>query len=81
MILLIPIIASEKLYQIYWTLISFYSKKDFKLIKDKKNSSEEMRNSGNCIYDYAHSFIGEDFESNALYWLYLWPFNFNGLHL
>ena len=24
-------------------------------------SSEKMRNSGNCIYDYAHSFFGEDF--------------------
>ena len=21
-------------------------------------------NSGNCIYDYAHSFFGEDFKSN-----------------
>ena len=24
-------------------------------------SSEKMRNSGNSIYDYAHSFFGEDF--------------------
>ena len=24
-------------------------------------SSEKMRNSGNCIYDYAHSFFGEDY--------------------
>ena len=29
---------------------------------------EKMRNLGNCIYDYAHSFFGEDFQSNALYW-------------
>ena len=24
-------------------------------------SSKKMRNSGNCIHDYAHSFIGKDF--------------------
>ena len=27
-----------------------------------------MRNSGISIYDYTHSFKGEDFYSNALYW-------------
>ena len=27
-----------------------------------------MRNSGNFINDYAHSFFGEDFLSNALHW-------------
>ena len=31
-------------------------------------SRENMRNSGNCIYDFAHSFFGEDFKSNALCW-------------
>ena len=30
-------------------------------------SSEIMRNSGNYIHDYAHSFFEEDFLSNALY--------------
>ena len=24
-----------------------------------------MKNAGNYIFDYAHSFFGEDFESNA----------------
>ena len=31
-------------------------------------SGEKMRNSGNCIYDYAHSFFRENFESKPLYW-------------
>ena len=29
---------------------------------------EKMRNSGNCIYDYAHSFFVKYFQSDALYW-------------
>ena len=29
-----------------------------------------MRNSGNCIDEYAHSFFGEDSLSNGLYCLY-----------
>ena len=33
-----------------------------KLIKKQIFSSEKMRNSGNYIYDYAHSFFGEDFN-------------------
>ena len=33
-----------------------------KLIKKKQIfSGEKMRNSGNRIYDYAHSLFGEDF--------------------
>ena len=27
----------------------------------KKNIMKKIRNSGNCIYDYAHSFLGENF--------------------
>ena len=27
-----------------------------------------MRNSDNCIFDYAHSFFVEDFKFKALYW-------------
>ena len=34
-----------------------------------------MRNSCNCIYDYSHSIFGEDFQLNALYWLYLWLYS------
>ena len=30
-------------------------------------SSVEMRILGNYIYDYAHSFFGEDFQSDAVY--------------
>ena len=29
--------------------------------QEKKNSSENLRNSGNLIYDDAHSFFGDDF--------------------
>ena len=47
--------------KIYPTTTSFYSKKDLKLIKNRFFSSEKMRNIGNCIYDYAYSFFGEDF--------------------
>ena len=28
-----------------------------------------MRNLGNCIYDYAHSFFGGNFYSNGLHYL------------
>ena len=31
-------------------------------------SSEKIINSGNHMYDYAHSFFGEDFQSIALFW-------------
>ena len=38
-------------------------------------SSERIYNPScytGCIYDYNHSFFRKDFQSNALYWLYLW---------
>ena len=30
-------------------------------IKDKLQVNKKIRNSVNCIYEYAHSFFGEDF--------------------
>ena len=43
-------------------ITSFYSKKDLKLIKKQFFfSKEKMKNSGNCINDYAHSFFEEDY--------------------
>jgi len=39
-----------------------------KILSQKNFSSDKMKNSGNYIYDYAYSFFGEDFLSNALYW-------------
>ena len=33
-----------------------------------QNSSYNRLNLGNYIYDYAHWFFGEDFQTNALYW-------------
>ena len=51
----------RKMYlKIYQSKIRFYSKIDLKLIKKQIFSCEKMRNSGNYIYDYAHSFFGED---------------------
>ena len=35
--------------------------KNFEVDKKQIFSSEKIKNSGNCIYDYAHSFFGEDF--------------------
>ena len=40
--------------------INFLLKKRFEDNK-KKNSCEKMRNLGNCIYEYAHSFCGDYF--------------------
>ena len=40
---------------------NFYLKIVLKLLKTQIFSREKIRNSGNCIYDYAHSFFGEDF--------------------
>ena len=38
----------------------FLFKKIFENNKKQIFSSEKMRNSGNCIHDYAHSFLGQD---------------------
>ena len=64
-------IASEKHIKINQTTIIFYSKKYFKLIRNRC-FSEKQRNSDDCNYDYAYSFFGKDFKFNTLYW-------FNGL--
>ena len=53
-------IASEKSHQ----NLSDYNQFSLKKIEVNQNqnfSSEKMRNLGNCIYDYTHSFIGEYF--------------------
>ena len=52
-------IISGKLHENLSDYYQFLLNEDFKLIK--KNYSEKMRNSGNCIYDYAHWFFREDF--------------------
>ena len=36
-------------------------KKNIWSFKKQIFSIEKMRNSGNCVYDYAHSFFGDDF--------------------
>ena len=56
-------IASEKSIRLQPVFIQ----KRFEVNKKQIFSSEKMRNSGNCIYDHAHSFSGEDFKSSALY--------------
>ena len=62
-------IASEKYRQYLSEYIKFLSKNNWKSIKRIFFSSEKIRNLGKYIYDYAHSFLGVDFYSNALYWL------------
>ena len=54
-------ILSETSHQNLSDNIQFLFKKDFNLIKNGIISSEKRRNSGNYIYDFAHSFFGEDF--------------------
>ena len=57
-------ILSEKPHQ---NISSFYFKKYLNLIKNGNISIEKMRNSGNRIYEYAHSFFGKDFQNKTLY--------------
>ena len=42
-------------------LQAVFNKKKIEVNKNQIFSCEKMRNSGNCIYDYAHSFFREDF--------------------
>ena len=57
----------EQFCEFWWIIISekihslFIFKKIFKVDKKLTFSIEEMRNSGNYVYDYARSFFGEDF--------------------
>ena len=39
----------------------FIQKTKIEVNKKQTFSNEKMRNPGNCIYDYAHSFFVEDF--------------------
>ena len=54
-------IVSEKSHQNLSVYTQFVLKKDLNLIKKGIISSENMRNTGNHIYDYDHSIFGEDF--------------------
>ena len=49
--------ASEKLNQNLSDYNQFLLKKRFEDNKKQIFSSEKMRNSGNCVYDYAHSLL------------------------
>ena len=60
-ILLIPIIASEKYHKNLSDFNQFLFKKRFQVNKKQIFSSKKMRNAGNCIYDDALSFFGEKF--------------------
>ena len=57
-------IVSEKSHQNLSDYIQFLFLKDLNLIKKKIISSEKMRNSGNHINIYSHSFFGKDFHRN-----------------
>ena len=54
-------ILSEKSHKNISDYIQFLIKNIFEVNKKWIISSEKIRNSGNNIYDYAHSFDGEDF--------------------
>ena len=57
-------ITSEKSHQNLSDYNQFLFKKILKVINGKQIfSSGKMRNLGNCIHDYAHSFFGEDFNA------------------
>ena len=49
-------IAMEKLHQNLSDFTQFSLKKIFEVDKKQFFSIEEMRNAGNCIYEYVHSF-------------------------
>ena len=54
-------IVSEKLHQNLSDIIQFLFQKTFEFNRKKIISIEQIRNSGNYIYDNAHSFFGKDF--------------------
>ena len=53
-------IVSETIHQNLSDYIQFLFRKHLNMIKERINSSEKKRNSGNYTYDYAHSFFGKD---------------------
>ena len=61
-------IASEKSLQNLSDYSNFLFKKRFEVNKKQFFPSEKIRKSDNCIYEFADSFFGVDFKSNALYW-------------
>ena len=54
-------IASEKPHQNQSECNQFLFENRFEVNKKQVFSSEKLRNSGNCVYDYDHSFFEEDF--------------------
>ena len=63
--------VSEKWHQDLSDYMQFLFNKRFYSIKQGIICSEKLRNSGNYIYDYAHSFFGKDFYSKPLYWCHV----------
>ena len=61
-------IALKKSHQNLSDYNQFLFQKRFEVNKKHIFNSEKMRNLGNCIYDYAHSFFGKDFQPNTLHW-------------
>ena len=54
-------IAAEKSHQNRSDYNKFLFNKSFKVFKNRFFLVKKRINSGNYIYDYAHSFFGEDF--------------------
>ena len=61
-------IASKKSHPNFSDYNQFLLKKDLNLIKNEFENYELKKSSANCIYDYVHSFVGEEFQSNAPCW-------------
>ena len=61
-------IASEKSHENQSDRSQFLFKKGFDVNKKPIFSGETITISDSCIYNYAQSYFGEDFYSNALYW-------------
>ena len=55
------LIPNSKSHQNLSDYNQFLLKKIFEVNKKLVFSSDKIKNAGNCIYDYAHSFLGEDF--------------------
>ena len=61
-------IVLEKSHQNLSDYYQFSFKKRFKVNKKYIFSNEKIINSGNYIYDYVHSFFGEDFYFNTMHY-------------
>ena len=58
--------VSEKSHKNLFDLFQLLFKKRFEVNNEGIISGDKMRNYGNYIYDYAHSFFGDHFYSSPI---------------